>query len=132
MALLFPKWLPGKHGPRGEIEKVAGLEISAGGKLLTWKRDPLDMYAFWVNVPAGMRTLEVKFDFLSATDGPQGRIVVTQDMMNLQPNSVSLYPAGWFTRQIPVNLSVTWPAGWTACCRPSGNSPLTIACACSV
>ncbi|MFZ4382470.1 MAG: M61 family metallopeptidase [Sandarakinorhabdus sp.] len=114
MALLFPKWLPGKHGPRGEIEKVAGLEISAGGKLLTWKRDPLDMYAFWVNVPAGTRTLEVKFDFLSATDGPQGRIVVTQDMMNLQPNSVSLYPAGWFTRQIPVNLSVTWPAGWTA------------------
>jgi len=114
MALLFPKWLPGKHGPRGEIEKVAGLEFSAGGKLLTWKRDPLDMYAFWVNVPAGTRALDVKFDFLSATDGPQGRIVVTQDMMNLQPNSVSLYPAGWFTRQIPVNLSVTWPAGWTA------------------
>jgi predicted metalloprotease with PDZ domain len=56
----------------------------------------------------------VTFDFLSATDGPQGRIVVTSDMMNLQPNSVSLYPAGWFTRRIPVNLSVTWPEGWTA------------------
>lgn len=114
MALLFPKWLPGKHAPRGEIEKLAGLEIRAGNRLLQWQRDPLDMYAFWVDVPAGATSLDVKFDFLSATDGPQGRIVVTADMMNLQPNSVSLYPAGWFTRQIPVDLSVTWPAGWTA------------------
>jgi predicted metalloprotease with PDZ domain len=114
MALLFPKWLPGKHGPRGELEKLAGLEISAGGKRLTWTRDPLDMYAFWVDVPAGTATLNVRFDFLSATEGSQGRIVVTSDMMNLQPNSVSLYPAGWFTRRIPVELSVTWPEGWTA------------------
>ena len=114
MALLFPKWLPGKHAARGEIEKLAGLEIRAGGRLLAWKRDPVDVYAFWVEVPAGAASLEVNFDFLSATEGPQGRIVVTSDMMNLQPNSVSLYPAGWFTRQIPVELSVTWPQGWQA------------------
>jgi predicted metalloprotease with PDZ domain len=114
MALLFPKWLPGKHAPRGEIEKLAGLEIRANGQVLAWKRDPVDVYAFWVEVPAGATALDVRFQFLSATDGPQGRIVVTQDMLNLQPNSVSLYPAGWFTRQIPVSLSVTWPQGWQA------------------
>jgi predicted metalloprotease with PDZ domain len=114
MALLFPKWLPGKHAPRGEIEKLAGLEIRAGGQLLRWQRDQVDVYAFWVEVPAGATALDVRFQFLSATDGPQGRIVVTQDMMNVQPNSVSLYPAGWFTRQIPVSLSVTWPQGWQA------------------
>ena len=114
MALLFPKWLPGKHAPRGEIEKLAGLEIRAGGQVLTWKRDPIVVFAFWVDVPAGATALDVRFQFLSATDGPQGRIVVTQDMLNLQPNSVSLYPAGWFTRQIPVSLSVTWPQGWQA------------------
>ena len=114
MALLFPKWLPGKHAPRGEIEKLAGLEIRAGGQLLRWQRDPVDVYAFWVEVPVGATALDVRFQFLSATDGPQGRIVVTQDMLNLQPNSVSLYPAGWFTRQIPVSLSVTWPQGWQA------------------
>lgn len=114
MALLFPKWLPGKHAPRGEIEKLAGLEIRERGKVLPWRRDPLDVHAFWVDVPAGASSLEARFDFLSATDGPQGRIVVTADMLNLQPNSVSLYPAGWFTRQIPVELSVTWPQGWQA------------------
>ncbi|WP_017669161.1 M61 family metallopeptidase [Sandarakinorhabdus sp. AAP62] len=114
MALLFPKFLPGKHAPRGEIEKLAGLEIRAQGQLLRWQRDPVDVFAFWVEVPAGATALDVRFQFLSATDGPQGRIVVTSDMLNLQPNSVSLYPAGWFTRQIPVSLSVTWPQGWQA------------------
>ncbi|WP_156254432.1 M61 family metallopeptidase [Sandarakinorhabdus oryzae] len=114
MALLFPKWLPGKHAPRGEIEKLAGLEIRSNGQVLTWKRDPLDVFAFWVEVPTGATALDVRFQFLSATDGPQGRIVVTSDIINLQPNSVSLYPAGWFTRQIPVSLSVTWPQGWQA------------------
>ena len=114
MALLFPKWLPGKHAPRGEIEKLAGLEIRSNGQLLTWTRDPLDVFAFWIAVPAGATALDVRFQFLSATDGPQGRIVVTGDIINLQPNSVSLYPAGWFTRQIPVSLSVTWPQGWQA------------------
>lgn len=112
--LLFPKWLPGNHAPRGQLEKVAGLEIRAGGKLLEWRRDPVDAYAFTVDVPAGTRALDVRFQFLSATDGPQGRVVVTADMMNLQPNSVSLYPAGWFTRRIPVDFSVTWHEGWTA------------------
>ena len=33
LTLLFPEWIPGHHAPRGQIEKLAGLEISAGGKL---------------------------------------------------------------------------------------------------
>ena len=40
MALLFPKWLPGAHSPRGEIEKLAGLVIKANGQVLPWTREP--------------------------------------------------------------------------------------------
>ncbi len=128
MTLLFPKWLPGNHSPTGQIEKVAGLTISAGGKPLTWKRDEIDVYAFTVDVPAGTRSLDVRFNFLSATTGNQGRIVATSDMLSLQPNSVALYPAGYFTRQIPFSTSVTWPAGWTAygVLKPTGRSGDTI------
>ncbi|KAB7648889.1 M61 family metallopeptidase [Polymorphobacter fuscus] len=114
MTLLFPKWLPGNHGPRGEISKLAGLVITANGKTLVWKRDEIDVYAFHVDVPAGVRALDVRFDFLTPTAGNQGRTTVTADMISLQPNQVSLYPAGWFTRQIPASISVTWPKGWTA------------------
>ncbi|WP_298670474.1 peptidase M61 [uncultured Sphingomonas sp.] len=114
MALLFPKWLPGAHSPRGEIEKVAGLVIRANGKAVPWTRDPVDVFAFHIDVPAGAKQLDVEFQFLSATKADQGRIVVTPTMISLQPNQVSLYPAGWFTRRIPVRMNVTWPAGWTA------------------
>jgi predicted metalloprotease with PDZ domain len=112
--LLFPKWLPGNHAPRGEIEKLAGLMIKAGGKTLTWKRDSLDVFAFTVDVPAGTKALDVAFKFISATVEDQGRVVVTPEMLNIQWNSVSLYPAGWRTSKIPVSASVTYPAGWKA------------------
>src|SRR3546814_19868332 len=61
----------------------------------------------------GAKTIDVAFDFLSPTRTSEGRIVVTPAMMNLQWEQVSLYPAGHFTRQIPVQLDVTLPPGWT-------------------
>ena len=114
MTLLFPKWLPGNHGPSGQISKLASLIISANGKELTWKRDEVDVFAFHITAPAGVKSLDVKFDFLTPTAANQGRITVTADMISLQPNQLSLYPAGWFTRQIPVETTVTWPKGWQA------------------
>ncbi len=112
--LLFPKWLPGNHAPSGQIEKLAGLVITANGKELVWKRDPVDVFAFTVTVPEGVKSVEARFQFLSATTGNQGRIMVTSDMISLEPNTVSLYPAGYFTRHIPVSTIITWPAGFTA------------------
>ncbi len=114
MTLLFPKWLPGNHSPTGQLEKLVGLVIRAAGKELLWKRDQVDVYAITVDVPGGARALDVQFAFASATNANQGRIVVTTDMMSLQPNSVSLYPAGYFTRNIAIETRVTWPAGWKA------------------
>lgn len=114
MTLNFPKWLPGNHAARGQIEKLAGLTIRAGGRVLQWKRDPVDVYAFHVDVPAGARQLDLAFKFLSATEEDQGRVIVSPEIINLQWQSVSLYPAGWATRRIPVSASVTFPAGWRA------------------
>ncbi len=34
LTLLYPKWLPGEHGPTGPIADVAGLVFTAGGKTL--------------------------------------------------------------------------------------------------
>ncbi len=114
MALLYPKWLPGKHGPRGEIEKLAGLVVRANGRVLPWTRDPVDVFAFHIDVPSGAKTLDVEFQFISATRPDQGRVVMTPTMISLQPNAVSLYPAGYFTRQIPIRMTVKYPTGWTA------------------
>lgn len=114
MTLLMPQWLPGNHAPRGQIEKLVGLTVKAGGKTIAWRRDPVDVYAFHVAVPEGASSLEASFQFVSATDPSQGRVVMTRAMLNLQWEAVSLYPAGYFTRQIPVRASVTYPQGWRA------------------
>ncbi len=128
MVLLFPEWIPGSHAARGEIEKLAGLVIKANGKTIDWRRDATNVYAFHLIVPSGVRQLDVSFKFLSATERDQGRVVVTPDMMNLQWQSVSLYPAGWLTRRIPVSASVTWPAGWKAATalRPASTTGNTV------
>ena len=114
MTLLMPEWLPGNHAPRGQIEKLAGLTITANGQPVQWVRDPLDVYAFTIDVPQGATEIVVSFQFLSATQPNQGRVVITPKMLNLQWEQVSLYPAGYYTRQIPVQATVTYPAGWQA------------------
>lgn len=112
LTLLYPEWLPGKHAPRGAIAEVAGFRPTAGGKPLAWERQPTDVFAFDIDVPAGVKSIDVAFDFLSPTRTSEGRVVVTPAMMNLQWEQVSFYPAGYFTRQIPVQLEVTLPEGW--------------------
>ena len=112
LVLLFPKWLPGNHGPSGPIDKFAGLVIHAGKTRLAWTRDTVDVYAFHVTVPNGVTALDCDFQFLSAVDGSEGRIMMTPEMLSLQWNSVALYPAGYFSRDISVQSSVRLPAGW--------------------
>lgn len=114
MTLLFPKWLQGTHAPRGEIDKLAGLIVTANGKPLPWRRDPFDVYAFHIDVPQGAKSVSLAFQFLSATDRSQGRVVATPAMLNLQWNSVSLYPAGYYARQIPIQATARYPEGWRA------------------
>jgi predicted metalloprotease with PDZ domain len=114
MVLLFPKWLPGAHSPRGELDKVVNLHIRANGKEIHWTRDPVDVFAYHIDVPSGAKTLDIGLQFASATASDQGSIVVSPDMSRLQFNSMSLYPAGYFTRAIPVKATVKYPEGWHA------------------
>ncbi|MDB6114057.1 MAG: peptidase domain protein [Lacunisphaera sp.] len=114
LTLLYSEWIPGKHRPFGQLPNLAGLKISAEGKALPWTRDPVDVFAFHVEVPAGVSAIEAQFQFLAPTDGAQGRIVTTPDLLNLQWESVSLYPAGHYVRQITIAPTVKFPDGWKA------------------
>jgi len=112
VTLLYPQWLPGNHAPRGQIEKLAGLVVKANGQRIPWVRDTVDVFAFHVDVPPNVSALDLEFQFVSAVAPDQGRIVITPDMMNLQWNSMLLYPAGYYARQIPVDLTLKLPEGW--------------------
>jgi hypothetical protein len=94
LVLLYPQWIPGNHSPTGPINKLAGLIITdQAGQRVAWTRDPLNVYAFHLDVPAGVSTLTLRFQYLSPTSGDQGRIVMTPDLLNLQWGAVLLYPA---------------------------------------
>jgi len=112
MTLLYPQWVPGNHGPSGPLMQFAGLRLTAGGKPVAWKRDPVNVHAFHVEVPAGATTLEAHYEYLSPVDQSQGRITMTADILGVQWLSMSLYPAGYATRHIPVQANLTLPAGW--------------------
>ena len=111
LTLLYPKWLPGDHSPSGPIAMLAGLKITANGQPLKWKRNKYDVYAFRVDVPQGVSEIGVDFQFLSGR-GSHAFIQMTDKMLSLEWNTVSLYPAGHYSRQIKVEPSVTFPAGW--------------------
>src|SRR5712691_8244280 len=65
MTLLYPQWIPGEHGPTGPIQNLVGLKIRGGGQTIAWKRDGVNMYAFHIDVPTGVSSLAVAFDFIS-------------------------------------------------------------------
>jgi predicted metalloprotease with PDZ domain len=111
--LLYPKWLPGTHAPEGPIDRLAGIKITASGAPVSWTRDPVDVYAFHVHPTAAVKSLDVDFDYLSPTSPKVGAIEITRDILLLEWNSLILYPAGYFARQIPVQASVALPADWT-------------------
>ena len=114
LRLYYPRWLPGNHAPTGRITEFDGLKISAAGQPIAWRRDPLDVYAFTLEVPAGVSTLDLDFQQLSPLDADGGsRVVVTPEMLNLQWNAVLLYPAGHFDSRITVRPSLRLPAGWS-------------------
>jgi predicted metalloprotease with PDZ domain len=112
MVLLYPKWVPGYHGPVGPIDKLAGLRIWCGSTKIPWTRDMTDVYAFHINVPRDAKALDVEFQFLSPADPEEGRIVMSKNILNIEWNTVVLYPAGYFTQRIFVQAGVKLPAGW--------------------
>ncbi len=112
MTLLYPRWLPGYHAPVGRIDQVAGLMIRVNGQRLNWTRDIVEGSAFHVDVPRGATALDIEFQSLTPVVADEGRVVMTQEMMDLQWQSVALYPAGHFTRQIQIEASAKLPEGW--------------------
>lgn len=112
LTLYFPRWLPGQHSPSGDVNLLAGLQITAGGKPVDWQRDPLDTHAFKLVVPAGATLLNLEFQHLSPVGPQSGRVVVTREMLNLQWQAVLLYPAGWQAGAIRVRPTLVLPEGW--------------------
>ena len=110
LTLLYPEWLPGTHSPSNEVGRLAGLVVTANGTRVAWMRDRVDMHAFHIDVPQGATSLEVNFQYLGAIDPKRSRVSST--FADLTWNSVVLYPAGYFARDINFSTKLKLPSGW--------------------
>jgi predicted metalloprotease with PDZ domain len=111
LTLLYPQWIPGDHSPTGPIAMLAGLKLTANGKPLMWKRDEYNVYAFHLDVPAGVSSLDATFQYLSGRTDNEG-FEITDRMMDMEWSKVALYPAGYFSRGITFAPSLTLAHGW--------------------
>jgi predicted metalloprotease with PDZ domain len=112
LILQLPQWLPGNHAPRGPINLIADVRFEVDGTPVQWTRDPVEVHAFHIPLPAGAKQVTASFVHTSPLQSGQGRVTMTDEMLNLQWEKMSLYPAGHYVRQIQMTPSVTFPEGW--------------------
>src|SRR5579885_2962305 len=112
LVLLYPQWIPGAHSPVGPISRIAGVVTSVDGTRVQWIRDQIQVYAFHVPVSAGAKTVELQFDYLSPVKPAEGRIEWSDAIVDLAWNETLMYPAGYFSRDIPFDVTLRLPQGW--------------------
>jgi predicted metalloprotease with PDZ domain len=117
MTFVYPKWIPGEHTPTGPLMQMAGLHVHAGSGELAWRRDPVDLFAFHIDVPAGAGSVDVDFDYMSPSvtfgAGYGESANATQHLLLLLFNHVVVYPAATPSDKVTFRASVKLPAGWS-------------------
>lgn len=112
VALRFARYLPGGHGPYGDVTRLAGLVVRAGDQRLAWRRESADPFTFWVEVPAGTAELQLAFQYLAPVRGSGERISISRSLLNLEWESLLLYPAGPAVQGLRIQPRLKLPPGW--------------------
>ncbi|BDU21565.1 M61 family peptidase [Dyella sp. GSA-30] len=107
VVLLYPEWETASHAPTATVAELAGLVVLIDGKPSDWRRDPVDMHAFHVDVPEGASSIMLDFQFLV----PAQAHLLRPDMVIVPWQRLLLYPAGWYVRDIPVAATLALPHG---------------------
>lgn len=106
---VYPKWIPGEHGPTGPLNDLAAIRVTANGQPLDWRRDTVEMYAFHVAVPQNARSIDVDFDVLMNAPGD---VTSTHAVAILNWNRALLYQDGIDSHRYFVRPSIVLPPGW--------------------
>jgi len=108
LLLRYPKWIPGEHQPSGPLKNVVELHVLANGKDIPWRRDGTEMFDIHVNVPDGVRQVQVVF-----VDAEQPGDTCTNKLARIKWNRLLFLPKGP-AKDIQIQASVKAPDGWHA------------------
>ena len=127
LTLLYPKWIPGEHGPNGPITDVVGLKMTVRERTIEWQRDPEDMFAFNVEIPQEAELLDVGFDYLfsPSTGEFSSGSSSSANLAMISWNQVLLYPKGPKASELTYAADLRLPEGWKfGTALPVGNESL--------
>ncbi len=108
--LVYPQWVPGEHGPTGPLGNISQLKVSAAGRTLVWMRDQVDLYAFHIDVPRGVSSLDVSYTVLL---NGAGDIMATRNVAVVNWNRVLLYQQNTNSHEVFFRPSIILPNGWS-------------------
>lgn len=118
VALWFPKWVPGSHGPGGPVANVAGLRIEDQlGNKLSWQRTPGEVYRLEVTVPPNTEGLKIWIRYITnqPTTGSMGHDSWGSSKLGvISPNTILLYPEAIDVSELKVSTTLILPGQWTA------------------
>lgn len=107
---VYPKWIPGEHGPTGPLANISEVRVSGGGRALEWRRDVVDMYAFHVDVPQGVSRIDVDFTVIT---NARGDTMSSKNVAVINWNRDLFYQGGVNSHDYYVKPSILLPAGWS-------------------
>ncbi len=106
---VYPKWIPGEHGPTGPLNDLADIQVTANGLTLPWSRDLVDFYAFHVDVPPNTSALGVNFTVLLNAPGDH---MASSNTAVVNWNRDLVYQNDTNSADVFVKASIILPTGW--------------------
>jgi predicted metalloprotease with PDZ domain len=105
VTFITPQWIPGNHAPTGPVSQIVGVEFTANGEKLAWRRDDVNLYEFHLEIPKGVSSVHAHLDSIVESR-------VSKELACLEWERLMLYPAHIPVKDIAIQPSVTVPAGW--------------------
>ena len=114
LTLVYPKWIPGEHGPTGPIEDLVGIKVTANGQTIPWSRDNVNIYEFHIDIPQNTSLIDVDAEFISPPEsaGFSSGGSITSQLAVLSWNQLILYPKDTPSDQLNYQATLKVPNGW--------------------
>jgi predicted metalloprotease with PDZ domain len=111
--IVYPEWIPGEHGPTGPLHDISELVVKGNGQTISWHRDQVDMYAFHIDVPHGVTSIDVDFRVLlnTANNFVDGQLA-TRNIMVGNWNRYLFYQQNIDNTKYYVRASLILPDKW--------------------
>ena len=114
LTLVYPKWIPGEHGPTGPIADLVGLRMSAAGQARRMAARRRGHVRLRARSARRRHALEVALDYLSppSADGSATGASATAQLADICWNEVLLYPKGAKAHDLQFAATLRLPEGW--------------------